>query len=199
MCLTSSFDLPSDADANTTLHLVLWDDGENVKRVEEHRLCISQDEFSARLTKANVCNWSHNATFLCDGLLEIRENPTLFAAALSAPAQPMLHTALNVYSFCKTHRTSRGQAYRWGEWKTVFKEADTVENVEARNDAVSAVVAVETAKRAHNSIKKQGKRHMIAREMSKQSGQSRDFDGQPQQKNMTVIGRGRGIDEAFQE
>lgn len=118
MCLSSSFDLPSDADANTALHLALWDDGENVKRVEEHRRWISLNEFSARLTKANVCNWSHNATFLCDELLEnpeIRENPILFAVALSAAAQPMLHTALNVYNFCKRHRTSRGHAYRWEE------------------------------------------------------------------------------------
>ena len=84
MCLPSSFDLPSDADANTTLYLsALRSDGENVKRAEEHRLWISLNEFSARLTKANISDWTHNATFLCDDLLE---NPE-FAVALSAAAQ----------------------------------------------------------------------------------------------------------------
>ena len=38
---------------------------------------------------------------------------------------------------------------------------------------------------------------MTTRGMSKQSEQSGDLDGQPQQKNLAKIGRKRGIDEAF--
>ena len=71
------------------------------------------------------------------------------ALALSAAAQHMIHAALNVYTYSEKSRTSWGLSYRWEGWKAVLKEAETVKNVKARNDALSAVVAMDAAERLH--------------------------------------------------
>ena len=124
--LPSSSDLPSDANANTIIYLALWSDSHDLKRGNEYPRWISINEFSARLTKANLCDWTHKATFLLDDLLdnlELRENAILFSVALSAAAQYILHAAFNVLTFCKKHRGYQGQKFRWEEWKAIFKEA----------------------------------------------------------------------------
>ena len=80
----------------------LWSDSRDLEKPVRHLHWISLNKFLARLTKANICDWSPNASVLCDELLdnlELRENPILFANALSAAAQFMIHAALNVYTY----------------------------------------------------------------------------------------------------
>ena len=192
--LPSIFDPPSEPDANTTLYLALWSDSRDLEKLECHLHWIS--EFAARLTKANICDWSLNASVLCDELLEnpeLRENPIWFAIALSAAAQFMIHAALNVYTFSKTQRTYCGKTFRWGEWEAVFKGSEAVDNVQARNDALCAAKAMDTAERIYNSLQAQANRKMTARGMLKQSERIGDCGWQPLQRN----GRKRGIDQAF--
>lgn len=57
----------------------------------------------------------------------------------------------------------------------MFNEAEAVINVEARNDGLSAVVAMETAERVYSSLQKKGKRQMTTLGMSKQAEQRGDF------------------------
>lgn len=57
----------------------------------------------------------------------------------------MIHAASDVYTFYELVRTNWGLKCRWPEWKAMFKEAKTVENVEARNYALTAAEAMETA------------------------------------------------------
>lgn len=159
--LPSIFDLLSDLDANITPYLALWSDSRDLQKPERHVHWISLNEFAARLTKANICDWAPNASLLCDELLddaELRENPFWFAIALSAAAQFMIHAGLNVYIFSKTQRTYCGKNFRWGEWKTVFRGAEAVENVQARNDALCAAKAMDTAERIYNSLQEQANR-----------------------------------------
>lgn len=187
------------------LHLIsvaLRSDGEDLRRAETHSLWISINEFCAHLTKAEVCDWSHGATLLCDVLLDnpnLREEPILFAVALSAAAQHMIHAASNVYTFCELARTSWNLTYRWDEWKAMFKAAETVESMEAKSDVLAAVVEMDKAERLYKHRLIWRERGMTTRAMSQQSKQSRDIDGQPQQNNETTSGRKRGIDEAFPE
>ena len=54
----------------------------------------------------------------------------------------------------------------------MFKEANTIENIQARNDALSAVVAMDTAERLYIYISSQ------TTETPKQLKQSGGFDGQ---------------------
>lgn len=150
-------------------------------------LWISINEICAHLTTAKVCDWSDNATFLCDDLLNnptLREKPILFTLALSTAAQHMIHTTSNVYTFCKRARTNWGLTYRWKEWKAIFKEAETVENVKARNGALSAAVAMDKAERLYNHVPVKRERRMTTSGMLKHSKTSGDTDGQPQQKNV---------------
>lgn len=170
--LPSIFDLLSDLDANITLYLALWSDSRDLQKPERHVHWISLNEFAARLTKANICDWAPNASVLCDELLddaELRENPFCFAIALSAAAQFMIRAGSNVYTFSKTQRTYCGKKFRWGEWKTVFKGAEAVENVQARNDALCAAKAMDTAERIYNSLQEQANRKIATRGMLKES------------------------------
>lgn len=92
--------------------------------------------------------WSNNVAILCDhilGNLCLREELIFFALALSAVAQHMTHAASDVYTFYELARTNWGLKCRWPEWKAMFKEAKTVENVEARNYDLTAAEAMETA------------------------------------------------------
>lgn len=155
----------------------MWSSSYDLKKVKEHSSWISLNKFSARLSEANVCNWAYNATYLCNSLLEdqklsknptlfdlelsgmaqkLRKNPTLFAIALSAAAQHMIYAALNLYTFCKKHPTNQAAThidpkYRWEDWKAVFKEVETIENMEAKNYALAAVVAMDMAEELYNS------------------------------------------------
>ena len=195
-CESSIFDLPPNPDANTTLHLALRSYSQDLQQPKGHLHWISLNEFAARLTKANICNWAPNALVLCDELLEdsgLRENPFRFAIALSAAAQFMIHAGLNIYIFSKPQCTYGGKASRWGEWKTVFKGAEAVENVQARNDARCAAKAMDTAERIYNSLKAQAKRKIATRRMLKRSKRIGDCGRRPEQKNR----RKRGIDQAF--
>ena len=194
--LPSIFDLPPDPDANTTLHLALRSNSRDLQQPERHLHWISLNEFAARLTKANICDWAPNASVLSDELLDdsgLRENPFWFAIALSAAAQFMIHAGLNIYIFCKPRRAYGGKVFHWGEWKTVFKGAEAVENVQARNNARCAAKAMDTAERIYNSLQAQAKRKIAARRMLKQSKRIGDCGWQPEQKNR----RKRGIDQAF--
>ena len=169
-----------------------------MRRAEEHPQWISINEFTARLTKADLCDWTHNAIFLFDDLLDkhkLRENPVLFSVTLSAAAQHMVHAAFNVLSFCKYHGC-QGQKYRWEEWKAVFKEAGTVENIRTRNDALSAVVAMDSAEQLYKSLQMKGKPASAPRAMSRQLGRNGDLDGQ-QQENVCKGGIKRTIEEAI--
>ena len=134
------------------INVALRSDGDDLRCAERHPMWISINEFCAHLTAAEVCDWSHGATLLCDDLLDnsdLRKEPILFALALSAAAQHMIHAALNVYTFCELARTSWKLTYRWDEWKTMFKAAEIVGSVEAKNDALSAAVAMDTADRLY--------------------------------------------------
>lgn len=131
------------------IYATLWFDSKDLQWPEEHALWISFNEFSARLTAADVSDWSQRCAILCNTLLEdpdlcenpthfgislsetvwkIRKNPTLLAVALSAAAQHLIHAALNLYTFCQRARTRDGLIFRWEDWKTEFKkvEADTL-------------------------------------------------------------------------
>lgn len=133
---------------NTTNYLAFWGDIQGPKEVERHYLWISVNEFYARLTKANVSDWTYNDVILCHGhsedhklgknpsdydvdLLKLAQkfhkNHTLFTVALSAAAQHMIHAALSLYT----------------------EKAETVENIKARNDTLSAVVAIDIAERPY--------------------------------------------------
>ena len=194
--ITSIFHLLFDPVANFTLFLALWSDSRDLKKPERHVHWIRLNEFAARLTKANICDWTHNASFLCDELLDdpkLRENPLWFAIAVSAAAQHMIHAGLNVYIFSKTQRTYCGKKYRWGEWKTVFKGAEAIENVQASNDALCAGKAMDTAERIYNSLQEQANRKIATRGMSKQGERIGDCGWESDQKNR----KKRGIDQVF--
>lgn len=121
---------------------------------------------------ASVRDWSHGATLLCDDLLDnldLRWNPTLFALALSAAAQHMIHAASNVYTLCKRARTRWNLTYPWEEWKAMFQEAETVENVALRNDALSAAIAMVTAERLHDHLPMERERRINTLAMLEQS------------------------------
>ena len=170
-----------------------------MRRAEEHPRWISINEFTARLTKADVCDWTHNATFLFDDLLdkpELRENPILFSVTLSAAAQYMAHAAFNVLSLCMKYCGCQGQKYRWKEWIIVFKEAGTVENIRTRNDALSAVVAMDSAEQLYKSLQMKGKPASPPRAMSRQLGHDEDLGGE-QQENVCKAGIKRTMEEAF--
>lgn len=103
----------------------------------------------------------------------------------------MVHAAFNVLAFCKEHSGCQGQKYRWEEWKAV-------ENIKARNDALSAVVAMDTAEQLYNSFPMKEKLARAPHAMSRKLGHSGDF-GRQQQENVTKSGIKRTIDEAFPE
>lgn len=105
----------------------------------------------------------------------------------------MIHAGLNVYIFSKTQITYCGKKYRWGEWKTVFKGAEAVENVQASNDALCARKAMDTAERIYNSLQEQANRKIATRGMLKQWEQIGDCVWESDQKNR----RKRGIDQVF--
>lgn len=84
-----------------------------------------------------------------------------------------------------------------GKIKAVLKEAEKVENAQARKNALSAAVSMDMAERLYNSRQILGERQATTHAMSRQSKQSGFFRGQPQQNNVASIGRKRGIDEAF--
>lgn len=156
----SSAGLPSDANAIIIIFQALCGDSHDLWRAEEHPRWISINEFTARLTKGDVCDWTRNAIFLFDDLLDklkLRDNPILFFHPLSAVAQYMVHAAFNALAFCKKHSGCQGQIYRWEKWKAVFKEAGTVENIKARNEALSTVVAMNTAEQLYSSFPMKGK------------------------------------------
>lgn len=124
------------------------------------------NEFSASLTKAKVCYWTLGAIFWYDELVdnsELRENSILFTLALSAAAQHLIHAAFNHYTYCEKARTSWGLSYQWEEWKAAFKEAEIFKNVRARNDAGSAVVAMDMAWRLYSSPQMKGERQISTR------------------------------------
>lgn len=157
--------------------LAYWSISHDPDSAEEYPLWISLNEFCARLTKADICDESKNAANLCNSLLEnhkldenstnfdfalsdiaqtLRKHPPMFATAISAAAQYMIHAALNLYTFCEGCRTPDSYLVcHWDDWKTVFKEASTIENIQARNDAHSAVVAMDSAERLYISSQMQ--------------------------------------------
>lgn len=97
------------------ISVALRSDGEDLRRAETHPLWININEFCAHLTTAEVCDWSHGATLLYDVLLDnqnLREEPILFAVAVSAAAKHMIHAASNVYTFCELAWTSWNLTYR---------------------------------------------------------------------------------------
>lgn len=107
-----------------------------------------------------------DATFLCDELVdnfELREKPILFALALSTAAQHLIPTALDLYTCCEKARTSWSLSYQCKERKAAFKEAKTVKNVRARNDAGSAAIAMDTAEGLYLSLQMKGEREMSTR------------------------------------
>lgn len=84
----------------------------------------------------------------------------------------MINAALNFYTYCEKSRTSWSRTYRWEEWKAVFKETGNVENVEARNEALSAAATMDTAERIYKPLQMKGERQMATRGMSEQSERS---------------------------
>lgn len=54
----------------------------------------------------------------------------------------------------------------------MFKEARNVENVEARNEALSAAAAMDSAERIYKPLQMNGERQMATRGMSEQSERS---------------------------
>ena len=105
----------------------------------------------------------------------------------------MIHVGLNIYVCCKLQRAYGGKVFRWEEWKTVFKGAEAVKNVQAKNNARCATKAMDTAKQIYNSLQAQAKRKIAARRMLKQLKRIGDCGWQPEQKNR----RKRGIEQAF--
>ena len=89
-----------------------------------------------------------------------------------------------------------------GKLEVIIKVAETVENVGARNDALSATVAMDTAEWLYNLLQMAGERQITTITtcgISKQWEQSGGYNRQRQQKNVTDSGRKRDVDEAFPE
>lgn len=101
----------------------------------------------------------------------------MFAGALSAAAQHIIHAGLNLYTFCKTRRTYTGLEYRWEDWMAVFKESKTIEKIKARKDALAAVAAMDMAERLYTFCQVPEKSQMTTHGMPQQSEQNTGFDG----------------------
>lgn len=121
---------------------------------------------------------------------KLRRSPILFAVALSAAAQYMIPAASNVYAHCEKSRTCFGQTYRWEDWKAVFKQAGSVENVKARNDALSAAVAMDTAERLFKSCNESEGKQLTIRQTSDESGQTKDVQARMESKRQQQAGKG---------
>ena len=75
----------------------------------------------------------------------------------------------------------------------MFKGAETVENVQARNNALCAAKAMDTVERIYNSLQTEANRKWNTGEMLKQTERIGYCGWQPQQKNV----RKRGIEQEF--
>lgn len=75
----------------------------------------------------------------------------------------------------------------------MFKGAEAVENVQARNDALCAAKAMDTAEQIYNSLQEQANRKIATQGMLKESERIGDCGWQAEQKNRTK----RGIDQAL--
>lgn len=189
----------------------MWCESEDLNKVERHSFWISLNEFMARLTKANICNFTQNAVHLCNTLLDnqklgenpemfeiillelaqkLRRNPILFDVALSAASQHMILAASNIYTTCKKSHTYFGHIYRWDDWKAVFKQAGSVENAKARNDALSAAVAMDTAERLFNSCKELEEKQLTIWQTSDESGQTKDVQARMESKRQKQAEKG---------
>lgn len=84
----------------------------------------------------------------------------------------MIHAASNVYNFCEQARTSWNLTYRGEEWKAMSKEAENVENVEARTKVLSTALAMNAAERIYNHLPMKRERRMTTPRMSKRSKQN---------------------------
>lgn len=182
----------------------MWANSYNLKREKQHPSWINLNRFCARLSKANVQDWAYESTHLLNSLLEeeilrnspikfeveladtaqqIRNNPAFFAVALSAAAQHMIYAALNLYTFCKKRRLQCGRTceigleFRWEDWKVVFKEAKTTQNIEARNDALAAVIAMDMAEEFYNSRQTSEEGEIAIDAIPKLLGQSGNLGG----------------------
>lgn len=78
----------------------------------------------------------------------------------------------------------------------MFKAAEIVGSVEAKNDALSAAVAMDTAERLYKHYPVERERRITTHAMSKQSKLNGNINGQIATEK---CGRKRGIDKAFPE
>lgn len=106
----------------------MWSEIHNPKKIDRHFLWISLNQFSAQLTKANICDWSYQVTFLLYSLIKDREysnnsdlymsqslqqNHTLFTITLFATSQYLIYATFNLYTFCKSTYTDINLEYHW--------------------------------------------------------------------------------------
>lgn len=97
---------------------------------------------------------------------KLQSNPILFAVALSAAAQYMILATSKVNASCEKNHVCCGQIHRWEDWKAVFKQAGSVENIKARNDALSAAIAMDMAEQFFNSLKDSEEKPLTSRQTS---------------------------------
>lgn len=83
-----------------------------------------------------------------------------------------------------------GHTYCWEDWKAVFKQVGSVENVKARNNALCATVAMDTAKRLFNSCKELEEKQLTMWQISNKSGQTKDVQARMENKSQKQAKKG---------
>lgn len=212
-------------DANTTNYLGSWSGSHNLEKVKrtffvdqpkwvwcsfdrgQYMLrstsCRRLMRYPSRRRIINSARTLSTLTFFCPIWLKNSEKilPCL-QVALSATAQQILiHAALKLYTFCKKHRTYTGRQYRWQDWKAVFKEAKTIENIKARKDALAAVVAIDTAEQLLQLFSSAGKgrRNYDAWNVETVGTKMRILMGKPQQRKCDLRVGESGVGRSFPE
>lgn len=110
----------------------------------EYALFINITTFRARLTAANVCNYTPEAFDRCESFLsqmKQRKSPSLLSISLSTAAQFIIHAGFEVYELCK----KRSKQFRWYLWKDAFIACHKSHFIttEARECATLAIQAMD--------------------------------------------------------
>lgn len=81
----------------------------------------------------------------------LQQNHTLFTITLFAPSQHLIYAAFNIYTFCKNTYKDINLEYRWEDWKDILKESKNIENINAKNNALATVIAMNMAEQYYTS------------------------------------------------
>lgn len=110
----------------------------------EYALFINITAFRARLTAANLYDYTPEAFNRCESFLsqlKQRKTPFLLSISLSTAAQYMINAGFEVYELCK----KRSKQFRWYLWKDAFITCHKSHFIttEARECAILAIQAMD--------------------------------------------------------